>query len=224
MNIEKYTAGHVYAVLYHNVRGLQSSYDVDAHDPQKYKYNYDLVPDRGMSAYKYYKWITKPSHCYVYGRSDVKMIGSIITTCPRELPPEKEDDFMRDCKIFYDNFLRQQGCDPDVNVLQATVHKDEAGQTHMHYVFVPRIQNKKKLHHKQDFKVCMNKVLTKAAYMELHERLQRVVGDKYGVNLYDHRTREQGGNLTIKQLKERTREMERQQEIEKEKEEEELMF
>jgi hypothetical protein len=70
----------------------------------------------------------------------------------------------------------------------------------------------------------MNKVLTKAAYVELHDRLQHVVGDKYGVNLYDRRTRDQGGNLTIKQLKERTRELERQQEIVKEKEEEELMF
>jgi hypothetical protein len=224
MNIEKYTAGHVYAVLYHNVRELKSSYDGPEHDPEKYKYNYDLVPDRGMSAYKYYKEITKPSRCYVYGRSDIKMIGSIVTTCPRELPPEQEDDFLRDCKVFYDNFLRQQGCDPDVNVLQATVHKDEAGQTHMHYVFVPRVENKKKHHHKQDYKICMNKVLTKAAYMELHDRLQREIGDKYGVNMYDHRTRDQGGNLTIKNLKERTREMERQQEIEKEREKEELMF
>ena len=96
-------------------------------------------------------------------------------------------------------------------VLQAIVHDDEGGQPHLHFCFVPVVEDPK---HEQGYKICANDVLDRRELRNFHPDLQRYLNEH---GLEDARvmtgvTKRQGGNRTVAQLK---AEREYQQEVER---------
>lgn len=93
------------------------------------------------------------------------------------------------------------------NVIQAIVHDDEGGQPHLHFCFVPVVEDPK---HDEGYKVCANEVLDRRELRNFHPDLQRYL-DEHGLedaHIMTGVTKQQGGNRTVAQLK-----AEREQEI-----------
>ena len=84
------------------------------------------------------------------------------------------------------------------NCVQAVVHNDEGGQPHIHFLFIPAAADKK---HGGE-KICANDVLNKAELRNFHSALQKYLLD-YGVqaNILTGITKAQGGNRTVRELK-----------------------
>lgn len=84
---------------------------------------------------------------YGYGRSDVNTICQWVCTAPKDLPPEQEEAFFKETYDYLNSLYGEKNC------IQAVVHKDEGvkdrdgnileGQAHMHYIFIPVVENPK---------------------------------------------------------------------------------
>ena len=185
-SVEKFSAGAVRNQLRHNRREIEHSGNPDI-DPSRQGQDYVLSPDRGMSDYDYF--LQRKSELYCYNRDDVKVMAGWAT---------------------YDFLANRYG---EENVVQAIVHDDEGGQPHLHFCFVPVVEDPK---HEQGYKICANDVLDRRELRNFHPDLQRYLNEH---GLEDARvmtgvTKRQGGNRTVAQLK-AEREQEYQQEVER---------
>lgn len=199
--VKKFTAGAVRNQLRHNRREIEHSGNPDI-DPSRQGQDYVLSPDRDISEYDYYK--ERLSQLYVYGRDDVKVMAGWIVTAPQDLAPERYDDFF--CAT-YDFLADRYG---EENVIQAIVHDDEGGQPHLHFCFIPVVEDKK---HDEGYKVCANEVLDRRELRNFHPDLQKYLNANglEDAHVMTGVTRVQGGNRTVAQLK-AAREEEYQQE------------
>ena len=198
-SVEKFTAGAVRNQLRHNLREIEHSSNTDI-DPDRRERDYVLSPDRGMSDYDYFK--KRLGELYVYGRDDVKVMAGWVVTAPQDLAVERQDAFFA---ATYDFLENRYGAE---NVVQAVVHDDESGQPHLHFCFVPVVEDKK---HEQGEKVCANDVLDRRELRNFHPDLQKYLDEN---GLADARimsgiTNRQGGNRTVAELK-AEREVERE--------------
>jgi plasmid recombination enzyme len=203
-SVEKFSAGAVRNQLRHNRREIEHSGNPDI-DPSRQGQDYVLSPDRGMSDYDYF--LQRKSELYCYNRDDVKVMAGWVVTAPQDLDPERYDDFF--CATY--DFLANRYSEE--NVVQAIVHDDEGGQPHLHFCFVPVVEDPK---HEQGYKICANDVLDRRELRNFHPDLQRYLNEH---GLEDARvmtgvTKRQGGNRTVAQLK-AEREQEYQQEVER---------
>lgn len=208
-SVVKFTVGAVYNQLRHNLRQIAHSSNPDI-DPVRLRQDYVLSPDRGMSDYDYF--CERLSQLYVYGRDDVKVMAGWVVTAPQDLEQEQYDDFFLAVYDFLENRYGEE------NVIQAVVHDDEGGQPHLHFCFVPVVEDKK---HEEGYKVCANDVLDRRELRNFHPDLQRYL-DEHGLEdacVMTGVTRAQGGNRTVAELK-----AEREQEYEQENERPELNF
>lgn len=208
-SVTKFTAGAVYNQLRHNLRQIAHSGNPDI-DPARLRQDYVLSPDRGMSDYDYFR--ERLSQLYVYGRDDVKVMAGWVVTAPQDLEQEQYDDFFLAVYDFLENRYGEE------NVVQAVVHDDEGGQPHLHFCFIPVVEDKK---HEEGYKVCANDVLDRRELRNFHPDLQRYL-DEHGLedaHVMTGVTRAQGGNRTVAELK-----AEREQEYEQETERPELDF
>ena len=139
-SVTKFTAGAVYNQLRHNLRQIAHSSNPDI-DPVRLRQDYVLSPDRGMSDYDYFQ--ERLSQLYVYGRNDVKVMAGWVVTAPQDLEQEQFDDFFLAVYDFLENRYGEE------NVIQAVVHDDEGGQPHLHFCFVPVVEDKK---HEEGYK------------------------------------------------------------------------
>ena len=179
-------------------------------DPARLRQDYVLSPDRGMSDYDYFQ--ERLSQLYVYGRNDVKVMAGWVVTAPQDLEQEQYDDFFLAVYDFLENRYGEE------NVIQAVVHDDEGGQPHLHFCFIPVVEDKK---HEEEYKVCANDVLDRRELRNFHPDLQRYLNE-HGLEdacVMTGVTRAQGGNRTVAELK-----AEREQEYEQETERPELDF
>ena len=163
-----------------------------------------------MSDYDYF--CERLSQLYVYGRDDVKVMAGWVVTAPQDLEQEQYDDFFLAVYDFLENRYGEE------NVIQAVVHDDEGGQPHLHFCFVPVVEDKK---HEEGYKVCANDVLDRRELRNFHPDLQRYL-DEHGLedaHVLTGVTRAQGGTRTVAELK-----AEREQEYEQETERPELDF
>lgn len=200
-SVAKFTAHAVRNQLRHNLREIVQSANADI-DTERCWQNYVLSPDRGESDYDYFKERTENLYCY--HREDVKVMAGWIVTAPKDLKVEREDDFF---KATYDFLAARYG---EKNVVQAVVHEDESGKPHLHFCFIPVVEDKK---HEQGEKICANDVLNRKELRNFHGDLQRYL-DESGIDAQVHSgvTQEQGGSRTVAALKE-AREIERTHEI-----------
>lgn len=188
-SVEKFSKSAIVNQLRHIERTIQNPSNPDI-DREKSNQNYSLI-DHGMSSYDYYK--ERLSQCYLYNRDDVKTVFGWVVTCPEDVPKDMEDLF------FYNTFDFLQERYGAENCVQAVVHKDESGRSHMHYLSIPVVPDPK---HEQRIKVCCDKVINKRDLRNFHPDLDRFLKDRgQPCGVYTGITKQQGGNRTVKELK-----------------------
>ena len=205
-SVEKFGFSGVVTQIKHIERTMTESSNPDI-DHDKSGLNYSLIPDRGMSAYSYFRERISNPDIYLYKNKEIKPLVGWIVTLPDDVPPEKEEEFFKLCFSFLND--RYGGIE---NCVQATVHKDESGRLHMHYLFVPVVERKKlTANHKERYKVCANDVINRKELRDFHPALGKYLTD-HGLpcSVYTGITAKQGGNRTVKEMKaERSMERER---------------
>ena len=129
-------------------------------------------------------------------RNNQNVICDWIVTQPKDVRSEDSHAFFLAVYEFLSNRYGKK------NVVSAYVHMDEIGQTpHMHFCFVP-VQTLEDGSEKLNAKA----IVDKNELRTFHPALQKAVDQSldYHVSIQNGITREQGGNKTVKQLKEET--------------------
>lgn len=117
--------------LRHILRQVRYPANADI-DSSRTHLNYSLSPDRGMAPADYLQKRLSQLHCME--REDVRTMCGWVITKPKDLPESEERRFFRLC---YDFLAQRYG---ERNVVAAEVHKDESGEAHLHFYFVPVAQ------------------------------------------------------------------------------------
>lgn len=187
-SLKKIPASGVKGILAHNDRqeGFFSHKDIDA---SRSHLNQPVLV-RACSPYDYYWARRQEPHCL--HRADVKPLCSWVATAPADLPMEAQRLFFKETYAF---IAQRYG---EKNMVQAVVHRDEAGQPHMHVCFIPAIGDAK---HGGE-KICANDVITRKDLVTFHGDWQQWL-DEHGVHavVKNGITKAQGGNRTVDQLK-----------------------
>lgn len=188
-SVKKFTESAVVNQLRHIERTIAHPENMDIEKDRTVQ-NYSLLPQRGISSYEYYR--QRKSELYCYNRADVKVMAGWIVTAPKDLPMSEMEKFFN---VTYEFLSERYG---EKNCVQAVVHNDEGGQPHIHFLFIPAAADKK---HGGE-KICANDVLNKAELRNFHSALQKYLLD-YGVqaNILTGITKTQGGNRTVRELK-----------------------
>ncbi|MCD8224465.1 MAG: plasmid recombination protein [Clostridiales bacterium] len=152
--------------------------------------NYNLSPDRGSADIDYYHERLSQVKCQ--NRADVKTLCSWIVTLPKqEFDEEQERRFFRSA---YNFMAKRYG---EENVVSAWVHKDEGGQPHMHFCFIPVCIDKKKGIEKVSAKEVLNRTELREIHKDMSDYMQKVfdrnVGILNGATV--------GGSKTVEELK-----------------------
>lgn len=198
-SVQKFKAKEVANQIRHIERTIENPSNEDI-DIEKINEDYLLSPDREMSSFDYYK--QRLSEVYVYKRADVNTLCGWVITAPQELKKENEEAFFKSCYEFLNNRYGEK------NVVSCAVHKDESGQPHLHYLFIPVVEDKK--HKDYDGKVCADNLITQRELRNFHPDLQRHL-DNEGIEakVTTGITKRQGRNISVKELKQ-NREIEQQ--------------
>lgn len=188
-SVKKFTESAVVNQLRHIERTIAHSENMDIEKDRTVQ-NYSLLPQREISSYEYYR--QRKSELYCYNRADVKVMAGWIVTAPKDLPMSEMEKFFN---VTYEFLSERYG---EKNCVQAVVHNDEGGQPHIHFLFIPAAADKK---HGGE-KICANDVLNKAELRNFHSALQKYLLD-HGVqaNILTGITKTQGGNRTVRELK-----------------------
>ena len=188
-SVKKFTESAVVNQLRHIERTIAHPEKMDIEKDRTVQ-NYSLLPQREISSYEYYR--QRKSELYCYNRADVKVMAGWIVTAPKDLPMSEMEKFFN---VTYEFLSERYG---EKNCVQAVVHNDEGGQPHIHFLFIPAAADKK---HGGE-KICANDVLNKAELRNFHSALQKYLLD-HGVqaNILTGITKTQGGNRTVRELK-----------------------
>lgn len=188
-SVKKFTESAVVNQLRHIERTIAHPENMDIEKDRTVQ-NYSLLPQREISSYEYYR--QRKSELYCYNRADVKVMAGWIVTAPKDLPMSEMEKFFN---VTYEFLSERYG---EKNCVQAVVHNDEGGQPHIHFLFIPAAADKK---HGGE-KICANDVLNKVELRNFHSALQKYLLD-HGVqaNILTGITKTQGGNRTVRELK-----------------------
>jgi len=162
--------------------------------------NYNLAPYKGIEDFDYYKKRLSQVKCQ--NRADVKTLCDWVITLPKETFTEKEE------RLFFQSvyeFMAKRY--KEENVVSAWVHKDEAGQPHMHFCFIPICVDKKKNIEKVSAKEVINRNELRMIHKEVSEHMKRTFGRDIGI--LNGATA--GGNRTVMELK--TQDLQREVEV-----------
>lgn len=129
-------------------------------DTSRSHLNYNLAPER-KSQSEFIK--QRCGEVYCHGRKDVNVLCSWVVTAPKDLDPAEHDKFFRSSYQFLED---RYGKD---NVVSAYVHKDESGQPHMHFAWVPVAFDVKR----QRQTVSAKMVIARKELQEFHPALQK---------------------------------------------------
>lgn len=220
--MEKYTDSMVLYKLRHVTREsgkLPSNIDIDHSLSGK---NYSLAPpDRGTTARENKRYYNKRiKEIYKYGRSDVNTSVQWVITAPKDLPAEQEKAFFTESYRYLNSLYGEKNC------IQCVVHVDEgvrdhsgnhiAGAHHMHYTFIPAVQNKSYMKPNKkgnitkqntfEEKVSADALLNKKHLQQFHPNYQRWL-DSHGINATVYSGITGGKNRTVAELKTETREL-----------------
>lgn len=213
-HVEKFSYGSCRAILEHDERSKSSSQykNIDI-DNSRTHLNYSLI-DSNLSAME--RLEKRLSEIHVQGRTedgkvgrkDINVIASWIVTLPadlKETPKEKQDEFF---KHTYDFLKDRYG---EKNVVCADVHNDET-TPHLHFCFVPVVENKKTYKSKSKKpkfaeKLSAKEVLTMVDLKSFHDDLDLYIAQHLGQKtaIQTGITKAQGKNKTINELKTETK-------------------
>ena len=220
--MEKYTDSMVLYKLRHVTRESRkppSNIDIDHSLSGK---NYSLAPpDRGTTARENKRYYNKRmKEVYKYGRSDVNTAVQWVITAPKDLPAEQEKAFFTETYRYLNSLYGEKNC------IQCVVHVDEgvrdrsgnhiAGAHHMHYTFIPAVQNKSYMKPNKkgnitkqntfEEKVSADALLNKKHLQQFHPNYQRWL-DSHGIDATVYSGVTGGKNRTVAELKTETREL-----------------
>lgn len=221
--LDKYTPAQIIYKLRHNAREHPKPPSNRDIDPSKSSDNYYLhPPDRGTTArdsMEYYKH--RMTDVYVYNRADVKTACEWVVTAPKDLAKEDERAFFEESYNYLCHLYGEQ------NVIQAIVHYDEgvkdksgkiiAGRPHLHYVFIPIVDNPKYMKPNKNGnitkasmykeKVNSAKLTNKNLLRQFHPNFQRWIDNSHiSCTVYSGVTG--GKNRSVQDLKLETKEIE----------------
>lgn len=194
-NFDKYSKGACGHMLKHYERGKDANgeyvrFGNQDIDTSRSHLNYNLGPERSGSQYSFIK--ERCSEVYCLNRADVNVLGSWVVTAPKGLDPAEHDRFFRTAyKALEEKYGRE-------NVVSAWVHKDESGQPHMHFAFVPVVWDAKKERYTVRAKDAVSRAELKKFHPWLTQVMQQEFGYDVGVETGELGTR---GNLTMEQYK-----------------------
>ena len=207
-HLAKYTIENCRAVLQHDTRSKTSGeYKNPDIDPSKTHLNYSLLNDN-TDAYE--KLTKRLQNVQIQKRADVKVLCSWVVTLPlanADVTPHDRDVFFKSVHHF---LVKEYGIQ---NVISSDVHLDET-TPHLHFTFVPIVQNTKKYKDptkkpKYSEKVCSKQILTQEYMEKFHERLDKYVFRDTVQNLqryteFQIRTGKTTYNKSIDELKQET--------------------
>lgn len=189
MHVEKYPKTAVGHMLRHYNRNVMNFGNKDI-DHLKSDFNYNLAPHRGMEDIAYYRERLSQVKCQ--NRTDVKTLCDWVITLPKaDFTEEQERKFFQSA---YDFMAKRYKED---NVISAWVHKDEAGQPHLHFCFIPVCIDKKKGIEKVSAKEVLNRNELRNIHKEMSEHMEKALGRDVGI--LNGAT--VGGNKTVMELK-----------------------
>jgi hypothetical protein len=136
-------------------------------------------------------------------RKDAVTMVDWVVTLPEQLfdySREQQLDFFYAVKDFLDRRYGEKNC------CGAYIHFDET-TPHLHYTFVPVVSDPENGHEK----LCCKDLMRKAELNAFHRELDREMAEKYGLKglILNGKTRAQGGNLEIAELREQKKHAER---------------
>lgn len=189
MHVEKFAKSAVGHMLQHYNR-LAVNYGNEAIDCLRSALNYNLASKRNIDDFEYYKQRLSQVKCQ--NRADVKTLCSWIVTLPKQnFTEEQERKFFQSA---YDFMVKRYG---EKNTISAWVHKDEAGQPHLHFAFIPICLDRKKHIEKVSAKEVITRNDLRVIHKEMAEHMERTFGRDIGI--LNGSTF--GGNKTIMELK-----------------------
>lgn len=192
MHVEKYSRNAVGHLLLHYNRWVMVFGNRDI-DHIRSDLNYNLAPSRGMSDIDYYQKRLAEVKCQK--RADVKTLCDWIITLPKtEFSEEQERQFFQEA---YDFMAKRYD---ERNVVSAWVHKDESGQPHMHFAFIPVCVDRKKGIEKVSAKEVLTRSDLQSIHKDMEERMNQVFGHEVGI--LNGATA--GGNKTVMELKQQS--------------------
>ena len=159
-SVKKFSRRASYAQLRHIYREDKNPSNKDI-DPARTHLNYDLTPERDCTPREYFD--RRLASVHVHQRSDIKTLFGWVITLPADMPESSERPFFEACVAF---LSRRYGA---ANLVAAVVHKDEAGQPHIHTLIMPVVYDDK---HVQGAKLCASQVLTRRELQRFHGALQ----------------------------------------------------
>lgn len=159
--------------------------------------NYNLGPEREIGQVEFIQKRISEVRCL--NRDDVKILCSCVVTLPRENEYGEKMEYTDDqIRNFFDEAYKQlRDQHGEENVVSCYVHMDET-TPHMHFAFVPVVEDKKR----GDLKVSAKEAINQTYLRRFHMDLQRSMDERFGVGFFPVLNgNTDGGNRTILQLK-----------------------
>ena len=193
-HVAKYTQAQTGHLFNHYNRDKEKDCNRSNQDIDKSKTheNYNLM-QREETPQEYFK--SRLNQLYKIDRTDVKVMCDWVVTLPKDFNGSPREFFTH-----VTDFLNTRyGAE---NCIGAFVHEDEK-QPHLHYSFIP-VSKDENPAHEQAEKVCAKEVLTRKDLRTFHDDLQEHLRERMpdrNINVVTGITKEQGRNMTTKELK-----------------------
>lgn len=196
-SVQKFHAAAVRQELRHNYREIRNSSNPDIDRTRSADNDYSLTPDHGgLSPYEFYKARLEELYIYDPNRSDINTAYGWIVTLPKEITTREEEQCFFEAVA--DFLIRRYG---EENTVSITIHRDEGGQPHLHYIGIPAvINNMRSEEHPQLEKLSCREVINRAELRAFHGALQEYL-DEHGVDAHVLTGVTKGKNRTVEQLK-----------------------
>lgn len=192
MHVEKYSKSAVGHMLKHYSRTVMNFSNREINHLHS-DLNYNLAHSRNMDEMQYYRNRLAQVKCQ--NRMDVKTLCDWIITLPKMVFVEtQERQFFQLAYAFMSERYGEE------NVISAWVHKDEVGQPHMHFAFVPVCIDKKKGIEKISAKEVLTRNELRRIHVDMSNHMENMFG--YDVGILNGATA--GGNKMVAELKIKT--------------------
>lgn len=187
MKYTKASCGHMFAHFDRRAEHISN----ENLDRTRTHLNYNLATHQQMEQGEFIRQRCSEVRCQ--NRKDVNVMASWVITAPKDLPEEEQRAFF---EASYDFCKKRYG---EENVVSAYVHMDEV-TPHMHFAFVPIVQDKKRDGYKVSAKEAVTREDLRTFHQDLSKHMEYVFG--YDIGILNEVTKE--GNRSIAELKRET--------------------
>ena len=160
-------------------------------DKARIHLNYNLATHQQMEQGDFVR--QRCSEVRMQNRKDLNVMCAWVITVPKELHETEHKQFFKESYNFLANRYGEN------NNISAWVHNDEM-TPHLHYAFVPVVEDKKR----NGYKVSAKEAITKRDLQTFHKDLEQYLKQKLGhtVGILNEATK--NGNKSISDLKKET--------------------